>query len=207
MVVMRAEVLLLVLSILTAVLPYVAATTPTPTPLPTPSATTGVAHAGYYALHVLDDSGGVWYAGYSKVGQLGDGASTGSAVYTLTRIAGVNSVVKFDQRMAAGVALTASGAVWYVVVGLTEEIPASYAVGNTTTPPTPGQLFPTHLPLVAGIGRPPRLLIPSPRSTVRPQIRVTVWGCTVDFPDFVGPVAHVSTYAAAEIYSKPPKSA
>jgi len=195
MVLMRAEVLLLVLSILTAVLPYVAATTPTPTPLPTPSATTGVAHAGYYALHVLDDSGGVWYAGYSKVGQLGDGASTGSAVYTLTRIAGVNSVVKFDQRMAAGVALTASGAVWYVVVGLTEEIPASHAVGNTTTPPAPGQLFPTHLPLVAGIGRPPRLLIPSPSKpcllaqlrTLRAATTFIRWAGSVSVPWSITP--------------------
>ena len=117
MVLMRAEVLLLVLSILTAVLPYVAATTPTPTPLPTPGPTTTSSrpadvHSGDYTLHILDDDGGVWYAGFEYGGRLGTGTSSSSGINTLTRITDFNNVQKLDQQGMAGIALTGAGEVW-----------------------------------------------------------------------------------------------
>ena len=94
------------------------APTPLPTPLPTTDRSTsiGVAYQGDWSLHVVDDSGGLWYAGYGYTGRLGNADNSGTIAYDLGRIAGVNNVVKFDQRFAAGIALTASGAVWYVVV-------------------------------------------------------------------------------------------
>lgn len=87
--------------------------TPLPTPVPTmdmDSSTTGVAYAGYHTIHIVDDDGGLWYAGYGAAGRLGSG-STGN-VLDLTRMAGVNNVKKFDQRQSAGIALTGDGKVW-----------------------------------------------------------------------------------------------
>ena len=84
--------------------------TPLPTPVPTSSSTSGVAYAGYHTLHIVDDHGGLWYAGYGAAGRLGSG-STGN-VLDLTRMAGVNNVKKFDQRQSAGIALTGDGKVW-----------------------------------------------------------------------------------------------
>jgi len=54
------------------------------------------------------------YAGYGLYGRLGNGA-TGTNVYTLTRMPGVNDITKYSQGAIAGVALTAGGSVWYVL--------------------------------------------------------------------------------------------
>ena len=89
------------------------APTPLPTPLPTSSSTSGVAHSGYQTLHVVDDSGGLWYAGYGYAGRLGSGANSNSGIYTLTRMAGVNNVVKMVQGGSCGIVLTGDGTVWY----------------------------------------------------------------------------------------------
>ena len=124
--------------------------TTSPTPLPTPVPTTnrtrgsvGVAQQGYFCLHVVDDDGGVWYAGYGEGGRLGSGTSLSSSnpVYTLTRIADFNNVQKFNQGGLAGIALTGAGEVWYVY-------PYIVAGGNPATvraPPSSSQL--TTLPL------------------------------------------------------------
>jgi hypothetical protein len=76
--------------------------------------TFGTIYAGEYTAHVVDDDGGIWYAGYCYQGRCGDGASSTDAVYDLTRIAGINNVIQLDENRGAGVALTGGGAVWYV---------------------------------------------------------------------------------------------
>ena len=74
---------------------------PAPSPVPTPTPTTnrtrhtkGVVYAGTHTIHVVDDDGGVWYAGWRGEGRLGNGANVASSQWTLTRMAGVNDVVK-----------------------------------------------------------------------------------------------------------------
>jgi alpha-tubulin suppressor-like RCC1 family protein len=74
---------------------------PAPSPVPTPTPTTnrtrhtkGVVYAGTHTIHVVDDDGGVWYAGWRGEGRLGNGAGVASSQWTLTRMAGVNDVVK-----------------------------------------------------------------------------------------------------------------
>ena len=96
---------------------------PLPSPLPTPVPTTnmsrstfGTIYAGEYTAHVVDDDGGIWYAGYCYQGRCGDGATSTDPVYDLTRIAGINNVAKLDQHTGTGIALTGGGAVWYVCV-------------------------------------------------------------------------------------------
>ena len=100
---------------------------PAPTALPTPVPTTnmsrstfGTSYAGAYTAHVVDDDGGIWYAGYCYQGRCGDGQensdSATNPVYDLTRIAGINNVAKLDQNTGTGIALTGGGAVWYVFV-------------------------------------------------------------------------------------------
>ena len=84
--------------------------TPLPTPVPTSTSIIGVAYAGAYTLHIVDDHGGLWYAGYGTGGRLGSGST--ADILDLTRMAGVNDVKKFDQRFSAGIALTGDGKVW-----------------------------------------------------------------------------------------------
>ena len=91
--------------------------TPAPTPLPTPGPTTTSSspadvHSGDKTLHILDDNGGVWYAGYEYGGRLGSSTSSSSGIYTLTRITNLNNVQKLDQQGMAGIALTGAGEVW-----------------------------------------------------------------------------------------------
>ena len=108
------------------------APTPLPTPLPTTNRSTsiGVAYTGDSTLHIVDDSGGLWYAGISSYGRLGDGLSSSTSNFDLQRIASVNNVVKFDQRGTAGIALTAGGEVWYVVGGVMCMFPRGWRVGQ-----------------------------------------------------------------------------
>ena len=75
-----------------------------------PTSTTGVAYSGENTLHIVDDGGGLWYAGYGAWGRLGSGGTTNTL--DLTLMAGVNNVKKFDQRSSAGIALTGDGKVW-----------------------------------------------------------------------------------------------